>query len=137
MPLVVEAPALPPAPDRPRWPPVDMWKLRTMIVACDEAPHRAVAADWFEARDGDGRFETLDDPRVTAIGRWLRRSNLDELPQLVNAVRGEMSLVGPRPAIPYELDHYESWYFDRLQAPPGITGLWQVSGCCRPPARGG
>jgi lipopolysaccharide/colanic/teichoic acid biosynthesis glycosyltransferase len=107
--------------------PFDIWKLRTMTDSCDEGPHRAIAADWFEGRDRGGRFKTLDDPRVTGVGRWLRRSNLDELPQLVNVVRGEMSLVGPRPAIPYELEHYESWYFERLQARPGITGLWQVS----------
>jgi len=107
--------------------PFEIWKLRTMDASCDQSAHRAVAADWFQGRDRDGRFKTLADPRITAVGRWLRRSNLDELPQLVNVVRGEMSLVGPRPAIPYELEHYELWYFERLRVAPGITGLWQVS----------
>jgi lipopolysaccharide/colanic/teichoic acid biosynthesis glycosyltransferase len=105
----------------------DIWKLRTMAARCDQSVHRATAADWFHGRDREGRFKTLADPRITSAGRWLRRCNLDELPQLVNVIRGEMSLVGPRPAIPYELEHYEPWYYDRLRAAPGITGLWQVS----------
>jgi lipopolysaccharide/colanic/teichoic acid biosynthesis glycosyltransferase len=105
----------------------EIWKLRTMAARCDQSPHRASAADWFQGRDREGRFKTLDDPRITPVGRWLRRTNLDELPQLVNVLRGEMSLVGPRPAIPYELEHYEPWYYERLRATPGITGLWQVS----------
>ncbi len=105
----------------------EIWKLRTMACGCDESPHRATAADWFLGRDRDGRFKPLTDPRITAVGRWLRLSCLDELPQLVNVVRGEMSLVGPRPAIPYELEHYQPWYFERLHVAPGITGLWQVS----------
>ena len=107
--------------------PFAIWKLRTMVTRCDQSLHRACAADWFQGRDHEGRFKTLADPRITAVGRWLRRTNLDELPQLVNVVRGEMSLVGPRPAIPYELEHYEPWYYERLRAVPGITGLWQVS----------
>jgi lipopolysaccharide/colanic/teichoic acid biosynthesis glycosyltransferase len=107
--------------------PFNIWKLRTMTCACDQSRHQATAADWFHGRDQDGRFKTLADPRITRIGRWLRRSNLDELPQLVNVVRGDMSLVGPRPAIPYELEHYEPRYFERQQARPGITGPWQVS----------
>jgi lipopolysaccharide/colanic/teichoic acid biosynthesis glycosyltransferase len=65
---------------------------------------------------------------VTRVGAFLRRWSLDELPQLINVVRGEMSLVGPRPPIPAEVDEYESWQFGRLRAVPGLTGLWQVSG---------
>ncbi|HEY7200375.1 MAG TPA: sugar transferase [Candidatus Dormibacteraeota bacterium] len=107
--------------------PFDILKLRTMDASSDDSAHRAIAADWFHGRDRNGRFKTLEDTRITAVGRWLRRTNLDELPQLVNVVRGEMSLVGPRPAIPYELEHYEPWYFERLCVAPGITGLWQVS----------
>lgn len=70
-----------------------------------------------------------DDPRVTPFGRFLRRSSLDELPQLFNALKGEMSLVGPRPPIPYEVKQYEDWHLRRiLEVKPGITGLWQVMG---------
>jgi lipopolysaccharide/colanic/teichoic acid biosynthesis glycosyltransferase len=105
-----------------------MWKLRTMVEQADDGLHRAAAASWFRGRDDDGRFKSLSDPRITRVGRWLRRTNLDELPQLINVALGEMSLVGPRPAIPYELEHYEPEYFDRLRVPPGMTGLWQVSG---------
>jgi lipopolysaccharide/colanic/teichoic acid biosynthesis glycosyltransferase len=65
---------------------------------------------------------------VTRVGRFLRRSSLDELPQFLNVLMGEMSLVGPRPPIPYEFEMYDHWQFDRLQVRPGITGLWQVSG---------
>ena len=68
------------------------------------------------------------DPRVTRVGRWLRRTSLDELPQLLNVLRGEMSIVGPRPPIPYEVEFYEAWHRKRLDMKPGITGLWQVSG---------
>ena len=76
----------------------------------------------------DLMFKLQDDPRVTPVGRFLRRFSLDELPQLINVARGEMSLVGPRPPLPEEVAEYEDWQFDRLEVPPGVTGLWQVSG---------
>jgi lipopolysaccharide/colanic/teichoic acid biosynthesis glycosyltransferase len=71
-------------------------------------------------------FKLSDDPRVTRIGRWLRRTSLDELPQLWNVLRGEMSLVGPRPPLPDEVAGYDLWHRRRLSMKPGITGLWQV-----------
>ena len=74
-------------------------------------------------------FKLTLDPRVTPLGRWLRKTSLDELPQLINVLRGQMSLVGPRPPIPYELQSYDQWHRRRLlEAKPGITGLWQVKG---------
>ncbi len=73
-------------------------------------------------------FKIKDDPRITRIGKWLRRTSLDELPQIFNVLRGEMSLVGPRPPLPSEVENYESWHIQRLDARPGLTGLWQVSG---------
>lgn len=69
-----------------------------------------------------------DDPRITRVGSWLRRSSIDELPQLINVILGDMSIVGPRPPIPYEVEQYEPWHRKRLDMKPGITGLWQVSG---------
>ena len=73
-----------------------------------------------------------NDPRITRVGRFLRRTSLDELPQFLNVLQGEMSLVGPRPAIPYELAAYQTWHRRRvLEAKPGITGLWQVQGRSR------
>jgi lipopolysaccharide/colanic/teichoic acid biosynthesis glycosyltransferase len=80
--------------------------------------------------DANGRpvYKILDDPRVTVIGRLIRPTSLDELPQLLNVLRGEMSLVGPRPCLPFEYELYEEWQRLRLDATPGITGLWQVSG---------
>jgi lipopolysaccharide/colanic/teichoic acid biosynthesis glycosyltransferase len=79
--------------------------------------------------NGNGVYKLTNDSRITAIGTFLRRSSLDELPQFINVLRGEMSLVGPRPAIPYEVAAYQTWHRRRvLEVKPGITGLWQVNG---------
>jgi lipopolysaccharide/colanic/teichoic acid biosynthesis glycosyltransferase len=72
--------------------------------------------------------DSLDDPRITRVGRFLRRSSLDELPQLMNVLKGEMSLVGPRPEMPFIVEQYNAEHKERLKALPGITGLWQLSG---------
>jgi exopolysaccharide biosynthesis polyprenyl glycosylphosphotransferase len=114
----------------------NMLKLRTMRQAVDDAAHRDYVRHWIRdgetagLSDGDGErvFKLANDQRVTRAGRWLRRFSIDELPQLINVIRGEMSLIGPRPALPYELELYEPWHLRRLEAAPGITGLWQVSG---------
>jgi lipopolysaccharide/colanic/teichoic acid biosynthesis glycosyltransferase len=80
-------------------------------------------------RNGNGDLKKLTaDPRVTTVGRFLRRTSLDELPQLFNVVGGTMSLIGPRPALEYELEHYRRAHYKRFDVRPGITGLWQVSG---------
>ena len=78
--------------------------------------------------DGSPLKKLTDDPRVTRVGRTLRRLSIDEIPQLFNVLAGQMALVGPRPAIDYELEHYEPAHFERFNVRPGITGLWQVSG---------
>jgi exopolysaccharide biosynthesis polyprenyl glycosylphosphotransferase len=99
-------------------------KFRTMVVDAD-ARVKALA----DRTDGNGvLFKMHRDPRVTRVGRFLRRYSIDELPQLINVVRGEMSLVGPRPPLPREVDGYESDAVRRLRVRPGMTGLWQVSG---------
>jgi lipopolysaccharide/colanic/teichoic acid biosynthesis glycosyltransferase len=101
-----------------------MLKFRTMHVGAD-----AKLQDLRHLSEMDGpMFKLRDDPRVTRVGRHLRRWSLDELPQFWNVVRGEMSIVGPRPPLPEEVAEYQDWQFARLEAPPGITGLWQVSG---------
>ncbi|GBC86629.1 UDP-glucose:undecaprenyl-phosphate glucose-1-phosphate transferase [bacterium HR12] len=104
--------------------PFVMLKFRSMYV---DAEQRLAELRPLSEVDGP-LFKLRDDPRVTRVGRWLRRWSLDELPQLWNVIRGEMSLVGPRPPLPEEVAAYEEWHFARLEAPPGITGLWQVSG---------
>ena len=73
-------------------------------------------------------FKMRDDPRCTRVGRFLRRTSLDELPQFYNILRGEMSLVGPRPPLPSEVEQYQEWHKKRLEVRPGMTGLWQISG---------
>jgi len=104
--------------------PFTMLKFRTMVNGADSMLEALRARN-----EASGPlFKLRDDPRVTRVGRWLRRWSLDELPQLLNVLRGDMSLVGPRPPLPEEVRQYEEWQFDRLEVRPGITGLWQVSG---------
>jgi lipopolysaccharide/colanic/teichoic acid biosynthesis glycosyltransferase len=103
--------------------PFRMWKLRTMHADADER-----RADLSEALGWPPLFKMVDDPRVTGVGRFLRRWSLDELPQLWNIVKGDMSLVGPRPCMPDEVAAYREGLARRFEVKPGITGLWQVSG---------
>jgi exopolysaccharide biosynthesis polyprenyl glycosylphosphotransferase len=101
-----------------------IYKFRTMRVGAE-----AEQAFLQEHNEADGPiFKMRDDPRVTRVGRFLRQSSLDEIPQLINVLRGEMSLVGPRPPLPSEVEQYKPWHLKRLAVPGGITGLWQVSG---------
>jgi lipopolysaccharide/colanic/teichoic acid biosynthesis glycosyltransferase len=115
-------------------------KFRSMYADNDPSVHReyvkkliAGGAERAFTKDSrEGVYKLIDDRRITKIGKFLRRSSLDELPQFFNVLMGEMSLVGPRPAIPYELDAYQAWHRRRiLEAKPGITGLWQVTGRSR------
>jgi exopolysaccharide biosynthesis polyprenyl glycosylphosphotransferase len=104
--------------------PFTMLKFRTMRVGAE-----AMVQSLREEHGVDDlMFKLENDPRVTRLGRALRRYSLDELPQLINVILGNMSLVGPRPPLPEEVTRYEDWQFDRLEVPPGVTGLWQVSG---------
>jgi exopolysaccharide biosynthesis polyprenyl glycosylphosphotransferase len=101
-----------------------MLKFRSMYRDADQR-----RAELSAANEATGPlFKIRNDPRVTRVGRFLRRTSLDELPQLLNVLRGEMSLVGPRPPLPSEVESYEEWQLGRLRAVPGMTGLWQVSG---------
>jgi lipopolysaccharide/colanic/teichoic acid biosynthesis glycosyltransferase len=117
--------------------PFTILKFRTMFVDANDAAHQQYV-NWFissSTQDGhqeSGVFKITNDPRVTLIGRLLRKTSFDELPQLWNVFRGEMSLVGPRPPLPYEVAKYKRWHRRRvLEAKPGITGLWQVAGRSR------
>ena len=103
----------------------EMWKLRTMVRDADaQAATLSVGNVYHDAQ----LFKLAADPRVTRVGRFLRRSSLDELPQLWNVLRGEMSLVGPRPPLPREVERYEVRHYVRFEVAPGITGPWQVGG---------
>jgi exopolysaccharide biosynthesis polyprenyl glycosylphosphotransferase len=105
-------------------------KFRTMHVDADDAPHREFIRETMTsdaATPAHGIYKLERDDVVTPFGRWLRRTSLDELPQLINVLRGEMSLVGPRPCIPYETDQFAPHHFERFLVPAGITGYWQVT----------
>jgi lipopolysaccharide/colanic/teichoic acid biosynthesis glycosyltransferase len=113
-------------------------KFRSMYVNNDHIVHQKFVTELIasESRpsvgDGDAVYKLMNDKRITRVGKWLRRTSLDELPQLLNVLKGEMSLVGPRPAIPYELAAYQTWHRRRvLETKPGITGVWQVMGRSR------
>jgi lipopolysaccharide/colanic/teichoic acid biosynthesis glycosyltransferase len=116
--------------------PFTMLKLRTMYTDNDDQIHRNYVSQLLSAEEPPaagqrGLFKLDRDPRVTPLGAWLRRTSLDELPQLFNVVRGEMSLVGPRPVLPWEARLFGESYQRRFLVKPGITGLWQVSGRSR------
>jgi lipopolysaccharide/colanic/teichoic acid biosynthesis glycosyltransferase len=119
-------------------------KFRSMYVGNDSQVHREYVTKLIAGQaerkpsngngngNGNGVYKLTDDPRITKVGSFLRRTSLDELPQFFNVLKGEMSLVGPRPPIAYEVEAYDIWHRRRLsEAKPGITGLWQVSGRSR------
>jgi exopolysaccharide biosynthesis polyprenyl glycosylphosphotransferase len=116
--------------------PFKFYKFRTMVLNNDDEVHRQFAVNFIKGTvmnevhpsNGQNVYKIVKDPRVTPIGKFLRRTSLDELPQFINVLKGEMSLVGPRPPLNYEIAHYKEWHKKRLFAKPGLTGLWQVSG---------
>lgn len=118
--------------------PFTMLKFRTMHARADHAVHQQYITEFIKAGTaaaeaaGEKVFKIVNDTRITRIGRLLRRTSLDELPQLWNVFRGDMSLVGPRPPLRYELEQYRPWHWRRvLEGKPGLTGLWQVTGRSR------
>lgn len=117
--------------------PFILFKFRSMGIHSDDSVHRQYVETFINhgtAADtvgGQPYFKLRTDPRITRVGQFLRRTSLDELPQLLNVIRGEMSLVGPRPALPYEVERYQPWQLNRLKVLPGITGFWQVYGRSR------
>ena len=115
------------------------YKFRTMRVNNDDSQHRQYMKLFIEGKEEALRkfngqkklYKIAKDDRVTAVGRFLRRTSLDELPQLINVLKGDMSMVGPRPHIPYEVSLYKDWHRKRLNGLPGVTGWWQVHGRSR------
>ncbi len=116
--------------------PFEMLKFRSMRSDADPKVHEAYIRRLIKENtgledvenDGQRSLKMEHDPRITRVGRFIRKTSIDELPQLLNVLRGEMSLVGPRPPLPYEVALYEEWHKQRLEVPPGITGWWQVKG---------
>jgi len=111
--------------------PFEFYKFRTMYTDSDDTIHREFVSEYIRQNGSDKKSavkKITDDPRITKIGKFLRKTSLDELPQLFNVLRGEMSLVGPRPCLPYEWEQYDEWHRRRFSVIPGCTGLWQVSG---------
>ncbi len=115
--------------------PFTMFKFRSMVVDQKDEDNRTYLTQFVlngapasvDVR-GNKIYKRVDDPRITRVGHLLRRTSLDELPQLLNVIRGEMTLIGPRPCLPFEYDLYEDWQRRRLDVTPGMTGLWQVTG---------
>jgi exopolysaccharide biosynthesis polyprenyl glycosylphosphotransferase len=111
-------------------------KFRSMYVNSDPSKHEQYVRELINGQagpmatdaEGNGVFHIVDDPRVTPVGRFIRKFSLDEIPQLWNVLRGDMSLVGPRPPLPYEAEEYDEWQRQRLEVQSGITGVWQIVG---------
>ena len=102
----------------------DMYKFRSMVVNAEELKEKLAAQNEMTGP----MFKMKDDPRVTKVGKFIRKTSLDELPQLWNVLKGDMSLVGPRPSLPKEVAQFEDWMHKRLEVKPGLTCYWQVSG---------
>jgi lipopolysaccharide/colanic/teichoic acid biosynthesis glycosyltransferase len=122
--------------------PFTILKLRTMRVGSDDTIHREYVArllrdDQPPAGGNSGLFKLDGDPRMTRLGSWLRRASLDELPQLLNVLKGDMSLVGPRPVLPWEAEMFDERHEQRFLVKPGLTGLWQIRGRSWIPMREG
>lgn len=106
----------------------NMYKFRTMIVGADKELERILKEDKEAAKEYKKNKKLKNDPRVTKIGKFLRKTSLDEFPQFINVLKGDMSLVGPRPYLPREQEDMGAYYYYIIKCKPGITGLWQVSG---------
>ena len=102
----------------------DMYKFRSMVVNAEELKEKLAAQNEMSGP----MFKMKDDPRVTKVGKFIRKTSIDELPQLWNVLKGDMSLVGPRPSLPKEVAQFEKWMYKRLEVKPGLTCYWQVSG---------
>ena len=102
----------------------DMYKFRSMVVNAEELKEKLAAQNEMSGP----MFKMKDDPRVTKVGKFIRKTSIDELPQLWNILKGDMSLVGPRPSLPKEVAQFEDWMYKRLEVKPGLTCYWQVSG---------
>ncbi len=121
--------------------PFMFYKFRSMSVGNDDSQHRQYIKLFIEGKEDELRklqggkklYKMTSDDRITLVGRFLRRTSLDELPQLLNVLKGEMSMVGPRPHLAYEVELYKEWHRRRLQGMPGITGWWQIHGRSRVP----
>lgn len=101
-----------------------MYKFRSMVVNAEELKEKLK-----EQNEMSGpMFKMKEDPRVTKVGKFIRKTSIDELPQLINVLKGDMSLVGPRPSLPKEVEQFEDWMMERLEVKPGLTCYWQVSG---------
>ncbi len=114
-----------------------MFKFRSMYMNADDSAHREAIKKYMNGAilngniDMENMYKLVDDPRVTRVGRFIRKTSIDELPQFFNVLRGEMTLVGPRPPLPYEVEEYSPRDCMRLSGKPGLTGTWQVYGRSR------
>jgi lipopolysaccharide/colanic/teichoic acid biosynthesis glycosyltransferase len=110
----------------------EMLKFRSMYENCDDTLHRLAIQKYMEgqklAENATTSYKQVDDPRITRVGRFIRKMSIDELPQFFNVLQGDMTLVGPRPPLPYEVEKYGPYDWLRLSGKPGLTGLWQVYG---------
>lgn len=106
----------------------EIYKFRTMVPDADKKLFELLENDEEAAKEYKINKKLKNDPRITKVGNFLRKTSIDELPQLINVLKGDMSLVGPRPYLPREIDDMEEYYDDIIESKPGITGLWQVSG---------